>query len=63
MIAAAAAAGKAGMLISMVQMGICMGVQPLLAYTYGAKNMERLKEALRKTALLTVLVGLASAAL
>ena len=40
-----------------------MGVQPLLAYTYGAKNFERLKETLRKTALLTVLVGLASAAL
>ena len=62
-IAAMAAAGKSSMLISMVQMGICMGVQPLLAYTYGAKNMERLKETLRKTALLTVLVGLASAVL
>ena len=62
-IAAMAAAGKSSMLISMVQMGICMGVQPLLAYTYGAKNMERLKETLCKTALLTVLVGLASAAL
>ena len=62
-IAAMAAAGKSSMLISMVQMGICMGVQPLLAYTYGAKNVERLKETLRKTALLTVLVGLASAAL
>ena len=62
-IAAMAAAGKSSMLISMVQMGICMGVQPLLAYTYGARNFERLKETLRKTALLTVLVGLASAAL
>ena len=62
-IAAMAAAGKSSMLISMVQMGICMGVQPLLAYTYGARNFERLKETLRKTALLTVLVGLASAVL
>ncbi|MCR5826366.1 MAG: MATE family efflux transporter [Oscillospiraceae bacterium] len=56
-IAAAAAAGKAGMLISMVQMGICMGVQPLLAYSYGAKNLPRLREVLKKTALLTGCIG------
>ena len=62
-IAAMSAAGKTSMLISMVQMGICMGVQPLLAYNYGARNTARLKETLRKTALLTVLVGLTAAAL
>ena len=62
-IAAMSAAGKSSMLISMVQMGICMGVQPLLAYNYGARNAARLKETLRKTALLTVLVGLTAAAL
>jgi putative MATE family efflux protein len=56
-IAAAAAAGRASMLISMVQMGICMGVQPLLAYSYGAKNLPRLKETLQKTALLTGCIG------
>ena len=61
-IAAMSAAGKASLLISMVQMGICMGVQPLLAYNYGAKNTRRLKESLQKTALLTVLVGLSAAA-
>ena len=57
-IAAAAAAGRASMLISMVQMGICMGVQPLLAYSYGAKNLPRLKETLQKTALLTGCIGI-----
>ncbi len=62
-IAAMSAAGKSSMLISMVQMGICMGMQPLLAYNYGARDYERLKEVLRKTALLTVLVGLGAAAL
>ena len=62
-IAAMSAAGKSSMLISMVQMGICMGIQPLLAYNYGARDYGRLKEALRKTALLTVLVGLGAAAL
>ncbi len=56
-IAAAAAAGKASMLISMVQMGICMGVQPLMAYNYGAKALPRLKEVLQKTALLTGCIG------
>ena len=59
-IAARAAAGKSSMLISMVQMGICMGVQPLLAYCYGAKNLPRLRETLRKLALLTGGIGLAA---
>jgi len=57
-IAASAAAGRAGMLIGMVQMGICMGVQPLMAYHYGSKNAAKLKEILQKVALLTILVGL-----
>ncbi len=62
-IAAAAAAGKASMLISMVQMGICMGVQPLMAYNYGSGNLSRLKEVLRKTALLTGGIGIGTMAL
>ncbi len=57
-IAAAAAAGKASMLISMVQMGICMGVQPMMAYCYGARNLPRLKETLKKTGLLTACIGI-----
>ena len=57
-IAAAAAAGRASMLISMVQMGICMGIHPLLAYSYGARNLPRLKETLQKTALLTGCIGI-----
>lgn len=50
------------MLISMVQMGICMGVQPLMAYNYGSRNLPRLKEVLRKTALLTGGIGLGTLA-
>ncbi len=56
-IAAMAAAGKVVMVISMIQMGICMGVQPLMAYNYGAKNTQRLKEILKKLAILTVVLG------
>lgn len=62
-IAAAAVAGKASMLISMVQMGICMGVQPLMAYCYGAGKLPRLREVLRKTALLTGCIGIGTMAL
>lgn len=57
-VAAMAAAGKATMVISMIQMGITMGVQPLLAYNYGAKNISRMKEAIFKLAVLTITIGL-----
>ena len=59
-IAAAAAAGKSSMLISMVQMGICMGVQPLMAYCYGSKNKKRLQETIIKTGTLAGIVGLST---
>ncbi len=57
-IAAMAAAGRAVLVLTMVQMGICMGVSPLLAYNYGAKNLSRLRETLQKTTILTVSFGL-----
>ena len=56
-IAAMAAAGKATMLITMIQMGICIGVQPLMAYNYGAGNQKRLKEVLKKLGTLTFTFG------
>lgn len=56
-IAAMAAAGKAVMVITMIQMGICMGVQPMMAYNYGAKNTKRLREILKKLAVLTISFG------
>lgn len=58
MIAAMAAAGRATMVITMVQMGICMGMSPLLAYNYGAKNLPRLQEILIKTLILSTGFGL-----
>lgn len=57
-IAAMAAAGKVTLLIVLVQMGICMGIQPYLAYNYGARNIERIKEIIQKVILLTGIVGL-----
>lgn len=58
-VAAMAAAGKATMVISMLQMGITMGVQPMIAYCYGAKNIKRLNETIKKLSLLTVSIGVA----
>lgn len=56
-VAAMAAAGKTVMVITMIHMGSCMGVQPLMAYTYGAKNGKRMTEILKKLLLLTVVFG------
>lgn len=56
-VAAMAASGKATTIISTIQMGICMGVQPLIAYHYGARNIHRVREILKKLAILTMSVG------
>ena len=59
-LAAMGAAGKVTLLITMIQMGICMGAQPLMAYNYGAKNIPRLKEIIQKLMVLTVSLGVAT---
>lgn len=58
-VAAMGAAGKATMLVTMTQMGLCMGVQPLLAYCCGAKNWSRLRRLIRKLLGLTLTLGCA----
>lgn len=57
-VAGMASASKTTMLISMTQMGISVGVQPLLAYNYGAGNLSRIRETVGKLSLLTIGVGL-----
>ncbi len=56
-IAAMAAAGKAVLIVTMIQMGICMGIQPLLAYCYGGKDWKKLKAVVLRLLLLTVGLG------
>lgn len=56
-VAAMAAAGKAVMVVTMIQMGICMGIQPLLAYCYGGQDFSKLKEIIQKVIMLTVSLG------
>ena len=56
-LAAQGVAGKAGMLISMLVMGICMGVQPAVSYSYGRRDTKRLREIIFGTGLTAVLIG------
>ncbi len=56
-LAAMAAADKAVMVVGLVQMGICMGVQPLLAYNVGARDRARLRAVLARVLGLTAVFG------
>jgi len=56
-VAALGIAMKVNMLIVFVQMGIGMGIQPLIGYSYGAKNIKRLKGTIKFTILCTCIIG------
>jgi Na+-driven multidrug efflux pump len=43
-IAARSVSGKSAMLIPMIAMGICMGVQPAISYVYGRMDLARLRK-------------------
>ena len=42
-VAARSVAGKSAMLIPMIAMGLCMGVQPAISYVYGSRDLKRLR--------------------
>ena len=56
-LAAMAAADKSAMVVTLVQMGICMGLQPLLSYNVGGRNLPRLRAVLSRIFGLTVGFG------
>lgn len=56
-LAAMAAADKSAMVVTLVQMGICMGLQPLLSYNVGGHNLPRLRAVLSRSLGLTVGFG------
>lgn len=60
-VAANGVAGKAGMLVGMIVMGLCMGMQPVISYAYGMGDRERLRGILLATGtaatLLSILLG------
>ena len=56
-IAAMDLAMKANMLVVLLQIGLCAGIQPLIGYNYGAKNSQRLKKVFFFTGMCAVLMG------
>ncbi len=56
-IAAHGVASKVGMLLGMIAMGICMGVQPAISYCFGAGNIKRMVKIIKSTAILNVVIG------
>lgn len=60
-LAAQGVAGKTGMLISMIAMGICMGLQPAISFNFGRGSRDRVHMIVRNSGIFTVIVGSALA--
>jgi Na+-driven multidrug efflux pump len=56
-IASMGVAQKANMLLVFLQMGLAIGVQPLFAYNYGARNYKKLNAFLRFSIIFEVIMG------
>lgn len=56
-VAAMGVAMKANMLVVLLQIGLCAGIQPLIGYNYGARNLKRLRQVYRFTGLCAVVMG------
>ncbi len=57
-LAANGVSSKLRMVVSMLIIGICMGIQPAIAYYHGANQRERLRKLIRVTALITTSIGM-----
>lgn len=56
-VAAMGVAMKSNMLVVLLQIGLCTGIQPLIGYNYGARNKKRLKQVFHFTGLCAVIMG------
>jgi len=56
-VAAMGVAMKANMLVTMLQLGLAQGIQPLVGYCYGAKNYDRMKNTIRFSIFCNVAIG------
>lgn len=56
-IAAQGVAGMSSMLICMIVMGVCMGIQPAISYAHGAGDRKRVRQIVRGTGIASVLLG------
>lgn len=48
---------KANMLVVFLQMGLAIGIQPLIGYSYGAKNFRRLKDVMKFSMVCVLIIG------
>lgn len=48
---------KANMLVVFVQLGLAMGIQPLVGYNFGASNFRRMKDAMKFALLCNLIAG------
>ena len=56
-VAANGVAGKAGMLVSMIVMGLCMGMQPVISYAYGMGDRKRLRGIVTATGIVSTILS------
>lgn len=56
-VAAMGVAMKANMFVVFVQMGLAMGIQPLVGYCYGAGNFEKMKKTMNFTIVCNFVLG------
>lgn len=56
-VAAMGVALKSNMIVVLLQIGLCAGIQPLIGYNYGARNKKRLMQVFRFTGLCAVIMG------
>lgn len=57
-LAAQSVAGKISMIITMMILGFCMGIQPAISYNFGSKNYKRMYYVMKQTGLFTMILGI-----
>ena len=57
-VAAMGVATKVNMLVVLLQIGLCAGIQPLIGYNYGSGNKKRLMQVFKFTGVVSVIMGM-----
>ena len=57
-VAARGVALKSNMLVVLLQIGLCVGIQPLICYNYGSGNKKRLMQVFKFTGVVSVIMGM-----
>ena len=57
-VAAMGVALKSNMLVVLLQIGLCVGIQPLIGYNYGSGNNKRLMQVFKFTGVVSVMMGM-----